>query len=259
MYTRALNVLRNALRTQPLHDETLASARMLVLYEFLESTSEDPSAWETHLSGIARLLEVRGRPESMLAKAVFEDVRHSLMVKAIMRRERSPFCEQKWLWEEEGVQRLWNCGFQLAAILEASERHENVVNDCVDMYRELERLEHQDTDLLHLWSMQLLLLTLLEKMGGLRLGDKEVLARKMMSTLHADMEKSNFQSVKLLCPINTLLWHYRHARKEFQEVITLKRRLSDNGFALARDINKGDLPVVNVLRDDRGLTDKSEH
>jgi Fungal specific transcription factor domain len=258
IYSQALGALQSTLQKQPLHDETLASARTLVLYEFLESTSESPSAWETHLSGIARLIEVRGRPQSTLAKAIFEDVRYLLMVKALMRRERSPFCEQEWLSEEMGVQQLWNCGFQFAAILEALERHEDMMGECVSMYRRLEELENQDTDLLHLWAMRLLLLHLMEKLGNGQLDDKEVVAGKMMDALSVDMEVSNFQLGRLLYPINTLLWHFRHSRKEFDEVLTLKQQLSDKGFRLARDLNKGGFPIVKVLQDDHGLTDRSK-
>lgn len=44
MYGEALSTLQKTLHGQAFHDETLASARALVLYEFLESTSENPNA-----------------------------------------------------------------------------------------------------------------------------------------------------------------------------------------------------------------------
>lgn len=245
LYSEALSTLQKTLHGQPLHDETLASARALVLYEFLESTSESPSAWETHLSGLSRLLEVRGKPQSVLGKAVFANVRYALMCKALMRREKSPFSEGEWLLEEQSEQ-LWNCGFQIAAMMAASERGEDVRKNCVELYQ---RVEVADGDLLHVWAFHLLLLLMMKKFGLPALGDQEEVARSMLKMLRENLTgEGPFRVVRTILPINTLTLFYRN-RPEFQECLTLKQAVTDRGYLFARDVNKGKLPVVNVLQD----------
>lgn len=83
VYSQALIHLQSALYDSQLawNDETLVSVRALVLYEVFETTSDDPSAWQNHLTGMTRLMELRGphKHRSPMARAVFEDVRYALV------------------------------------------------------------------------------------------------------------------------------------------------------------------------------------
>lgn len=82
-YGQALRLVQIALSDVALvwHDETLVSIRALILYELYEATSDDPTAWFNHLSGMMFLLQFRGpsRHCSPMAKAVLEDVRYALV------------------------------------------------------------------------------------------------------------------------------------------------------------------------------------
>ena len=247
-YSEALSTLQKTLHGQPFHDETLTSARALVLYEFLESTSENPTAWETHLSGLERLLVVRGKPETLLGKAVFADVRYTLMCKALMRREKSPFSEGEWLLDEEGEQ-IWNCGFQIAAMLAASERGEDVRKDCIELYG---RVDETEGEVLHRWAFQLLLLMMMERFSMSLLGDKEEVAKSMLEMLRENiMGEGEFRPARTLLPVNSLVWFYRN-RPEFDECLKLKQEMARRGYLFARDVNKGELAVVKALQDGDG-------
>ena len=254
LYSEALLTLQKTLHAQPYHDETLASARALVVYEFLESTSENPNAWETHLSGLARLLEVRGKPRSAIAKAVFSDVRFPLMCKALMRREKSPFSEDGWLVEEKSEQ-VSNCGFQVAAMMADSEGGEDVREDCVKLYRQAEQLG--DVDAIHRGAFQLILLLMLGRFGVAPLGDSEKIARDMLRLLRENIgEAGLYRPARTMLPVNTLIWFYRR-RPEIEECLRLKQVLTDRGYLFARDVNKGKLAVANVLQDDDGRSEES--
>ncbi len=253
LYGEALSTLQKTLRGQPFHDETLASARALVLYEFLESTSENPNAWETHLSGLARLMEVRGKPQSAMAKAVFADVRYPLMAKALMRGEMSPFSEEGWLLDEK-CEQLWNYGFQIAAIMAASEKEEDVRKDLVELYQQVEKA--QDPATIYRGTFQLLLLLMMERFGLPPLGNQELVARGILRTLKRDIGgKEGFRPARMMLPVNTLIWFYRR-RPEIEQCLRLKQALSDSGYLFARDVNKGRLAVVNGLQDGDAQSDR---
>ena len=200
LYSEALHTLQKTLHAEPFHDETLASARCLVLYEFLESTSGNPNAWETHLSGLERLLQFRGKRETMLARKVFEDCRYPLMCKAIMRREKSPFSEPEWLLEGD-EQQIWNYGFELAALLAAVEKGEDTRDWCVRLYEKLDALKVGD--LLHRLSLKLYLMLMMEKMGIER-GDKEVVPGEALAAVE-EVLKGNFAPQRTLLPVNPLI------------------------------------------------------
>lgn len=254
LYSEALLTLQKTLHAQPYHDETLASARALVVYEFLESTSENPNAWETHLSGLARLLEVRGKPQSAIAKAVFSDVRFPLMCKALMRREKSAFSDEGWLMEEESEQ-VSNCGFQIAAMMADSERGEDVREDCIKLYRKAEELGKADA--IHRGSFQLMLLLMMGRFGVSPMGDPEEIARSMLKLLRENIGGGGgYRPARTMLPVNTLIWFYRR-RPEMEECLRLKQMLTDRGYLFARDVNKGKLAVVNVLQDADGRSHES--
>ena len=242
LYSEALSTLQKTLHKKPFHDETLASARCLVLYEYLESTSGNPNAWETHLSGLERLLLFRGRGETVLARKVFEDCRYPLMCKAIMRRERSPFCEKEWLLDDDG-QLIWNYGFEMAALLSASENGEDVREWCRNLYVKLEDLKVGDV--IHRWCFKLYLLMLMEKIGEQR-GDQEGIAQQIFDAMKEVM-MGDFWPQRALMPVNMLVWFYR-GRERFKECLQMKQRTSDRGTLFARDVNKCDLPVVKIVR-----------
>lgn len=83
VYSECLVLVQKALYNPDLmyHDETLASIRAMALYELFEATSNNPAAWQNHLSGISHLIELRGpsRSRSPLARAVLTDVRYALV------------------------------------------------------------------------------------------------------------------------------------------------------------------------------------
>jgi hypothetical protein len=126
-YILALTSLQQTLLDPRLvqQDETLAAVRTLIFYEFLESTSDDPTAWYNHLDGIAKLIELRG-PEvrqSPLGAAVFDELQYIFMAKAIMKRESTMFADPRWNHTSDtdstGTdQAMCKLGFGLAAILE---------------------------------------------------------------------------------------------------------------------------------------------
>jgi Fungal specific transcription factor domain len=243
MYSEALGTLQKTLGLRPSLNETLASARCLVFYEFLESTSESPNAWETHLSGIEKLLQFRGRPKSILAEKVFEDCRYPLMCKAIMRRERSPFSKKEWLVEGRD---LCNCGFRIAAMLAASERGEDVREQCVELYGEVKGLE----DDMHRWAFEVMLLLVMERFGLPAHADQEKVAGCMLDLLRRNiMGDEEFRPGRTLFPLNLLIWYYRHRRQEKEECLRLKSQLTGRGYLFTRDINKGRLLLPSVLRD----------
>ena len=129
LYSEASLTLQKTLHPRPYYDETLASARASLVYEFLELTSENPNAWET-----PRLLEVREEPQSAIAEAVFSNVRFPLMCKPLKLREKSSFSDKGWLMEAES-QQVSNYGFQTAAMMADSERGVDVREDYIKLYR----------------------------------------------------------------------------------------------------------------------------
>ncbi|KAJ9604067.1 hypothetical protein H2200_011590 [Cladophialophora chaetospira] len=134
-YGTALRLLRDALYDRVLtwNDETLASVRALVLYEFFESNSDNPTAWYRHLDGITSLasspMEARGpeRTSSSISRSVLEDIRYALMLKDVMLRKRSAFGRDDWIdlpWcgrAKPIEQQVYDQGFRIAAILERSD------------------------------------------------------------------------------------------------------------------------------------------
>jgi hypothetical protein len=126
-YILALTSLQQALLDPVLvqENQTLAAVRTLIFYEFLESTTEDPTAWYNHLDGIARLIELRGPAvrESPLGAAIFDELQYIFMAKAIMKRESTMFSDPRWNHTSDATstdadQAMCKLGFGLAAILE---------------------------------------------------------------------------------------------------------------------------------------------
>lgn len=82
-YSEGLTLVQRALYGDALmwHDETLAAIRAMSLYELFESTSGDPTSWQTHLAGITRLIELRGldRHGSRISRAILIDVRYAVV------------------------------------------------------------------------------------------------------------------------------------------------------------------------------------
>lgn len=160
VYAYAVASLRKALNDKWMDDDVLVTVRAMVLYENMESTSEDSSAWYMHLAGLSDLLLARGshRHRTGLGKIVFEDVRYSLMLKAVMTQESSVFGSTEWKtepWEEKKSteQVLLDHGFDIAANLERAERLREalpskdslehaleVVDDCGRVFDKLDAL-----------------------------------------------------------------------------------------------------------------------
>ena len=201
VYAHAVASLRKALNDKWIDDDVLATVRAMVLYENMESTSEDLSAWYMHLAGLSDLLLARGshRHRTGLGKLVFEDVRYSLMLKAVMKQESSVFGNTEWKtapWQEKKSteQVLIDYGFDIASILERAERLRKappskdslghalqVTDDCERVFDELDALHevyflvepvHQwdaiEWRLLKstMWAFQLSLIELIKPISG---------------------------------------------------------------------------------------------
>lgn len=82
-YGLALKSLQAALYHPQLmlEDATLGAARILMLYEYFESSSNDPSAWMQHLEGFCLLVKTRGpeRHRSTFSRALLEDARDAIV------------------------------------------------------------------------------------------------------------------------------------------------------------------------------------
>ena len=248
-YSAALGTLQRALETQPFHDETLASARALVLYEFLESTSESPNAWETHLGGLEKLLIATGKPTSTLGKAVFVSLRYPLMCRLLMRRERSVLSQDEWLMEGKEEQ-MWNYGFKIAAMMQDAEQGKDVRQMCVELYKEVDGLEETDSNyVMHQRTFRLSLLMMMERFGVPPMGDQETEARACLEQLqYKIMGGGTFHPSRTLLPVNFLAWYYRH-RPEGELCTRMKDTMTKGGYLLVRDINVGEIPVATMLRD----------
>lgn len=83
IYGEALRSLQNALYDPKLRldEQTLVAARTMILYEFFESTSNNPASWKKHLNGVAILVKSRGSENytTEIARSALEDVRDSMV------------------------------------------------------------------------------------------------------------------------------------------------------------------------------------
>ncbi|KIV82293.1 hypothetical protein PV11_04414 [Exophiala sideris] len=103
VYGQALQAIQQALYDPhwTRHDETLAAARCMVLYESFESTSESMTSWFNHIGGVARIIQLRG-PRSHrkpLQRTILESMRYNAMIACMMRRQDSFFAQHQWLTE----------------------------------------------------------------------------------------------------------------------------------------------------------------
>ncbi|KIX92730.1 uncharacterized protein Z520_11582 [Fonsecaea multimorphosa CBS 102226] len=132
IYGQTLRLMQSALydSTLVLHDETLAAARCMVLYEAFESTSEDMDAWQSHIMGIARIIQLRGpgRHRDPLSKSILESMRYNAMIVCLARRESSFFSNPDWLlqpWADDTPkdieQRIYDYGFTLSNLIQMGE------------------------------------------------------------------------------------------------------------------------------------------
>ncbi|EXJ66468.1 uncharacterized protein A1O5_10620 [Cladophialophora psammophila CBS 110553] len=131
IYGQTLRLMQNALYDPQLmrHDEILAAARCLVLYEAFESTSEDMAAWQSHIIGIARMIEIRGpeRHRDPLPKSILESIRYNAMIVCLTRKAPSFFGYPNWLtqpWADTPKdldQRLYDYGFALSDLIQRGE------------------------------------------------------------------------------------------------------------------------------------------
>ena len=137
IYGQTLRLMQNALYDPRLmqDDNTLAAARCMVLYESFESTSEDMAAWQNHIHGIARMIEMRGphRHRDPLSKSILESMRYNMMIVCLMRRESSFLGSQDWLttpWVDTTKdldQRLYDYGFALSNMMQSSEEMSRIM------------------------------------------------------------------------------------------------------------------------------------
>lgn len=103
VYGQALRLMQQALYDPILmrHEETLAAARCMILYEAFEATSENMTSWFNHIQGIARILELRGPRchHSPLTQTILESTRYYVMIVGMMQRRPSFLGRAEWLTE----------------------------------------------------------------------------------------------------------------------------------------------------------------
>lgn len=104
------------------HEDTLAAARCMLLYEHFESTSDNTTSWFNHIIGISRIVEIRG-PRShrtALTQSLLESMRYSAMIMSLMERDQSAFGKPAWLTEpwvdghKSLEQRIIDYGFHIS-------------------------------------------------------------------------------------------------------------------------------------------------
>ncbi|KAH0837397.1 hypothetical protein FOPE_05043 [Fonsecaea pedrosoi] len=131
LYCQALRSMQTALYDPQLmrSDDTLAAARCMVLYESFESTSGDMGAWQNHIKGIARIIQLRG-PKchcDPLPKSILESMRYNAMVVCLTTKESSFLGGSDWPmqpWTEtpkDFEQQLYDYGFTLANLFRRGE------------------------------------------------------------------------------------------------------------------------------------------
>ncbi|KAK4943483.1 hypothetical protein LTR10_016974 [Elasticomyces elasticus] len=131
VYGKALKAMQQALYDPhwSRHEETLAAARCMVLYESFESTSESMTSWFNHIGGVARIIEVRGprTHRKPLQRTILESMRYNAMIACMMRRQNSFFAQHQWLtepWMDDTKsleQRYVDQGFVLSSMYEKSD------------------------------------------------------------------------------------------------------------------------------------------
>ncbi|KIW30982.1 uncharacterized protein PV07_02667 [Cladophialophora immunda] len=151
IYGRVLRLTQNALYDPQLmrHDELLAAARCMVLYEAFESTSEDMAAWQSHIIGIARIMQLRGpdHHRDPLPKSILESMRYNAMIVCLVKRESSFFGNPDWLmqpWADTSKdldQRLYDYGFTLSNLFQRGEAAYHR-SDRTEILRILERIRN---------------------------------------------------------------------------------------------------------------------
>ena len=160
LYAQALRGLQKALYSTSVvfHDDLLAAIHVLLLYELFESTSNNRAAWHAHLTGISRLLKIRGpeRHRKPVARTIFEDLRYVLMLQPVLKREESVFGRPEWLAITSATakrsveQRTLDIGFEVASTMAkadrseahaASERLEELLDCYNSLYERLRSLE----------------------------------------------------------------------------------------------------------------------
>lgn len=131
VYGQALKSMQQALYDPHWmkHDETLAAARCMVLYESFESTSESMSSWMDHINGVARIIQLRGpkRHREPLQRTILESTRYNAMIASMARRQASFFAQPQWLtepWTDDTKnfeQRSVDQGFLLSSLFEKAD------------------------------------------------------------------------------------------------------------------------------------------
>lgn len=131
LYTGSLRLLQHALSHPSLavHEDILATAGLMILYELFDATSQTPAGWHNHLSGFSRLLQHRGpeRHRSARSRAVLEHGRHLLMMQSLLCRHASPLSQPEWLLDPwQGVaksieQQVFDHGLNLGYLFERAD------------------------------------------------------------------------------------------------------------------------------------------
>ncbi|OAP64262.1 hypothetical protein AYL99_00234 [Fonsecaea erecta] len=162
IYGQALRLMQSALYSPELmlNDEILAAARCMVLYEAFESTSGDMAAWQNHIMGIGRIIQLRGptRHRGPLSNSILESMRYSAMIVSLTRRESSFFGNPDWVmqpWRDTSKdvhQRLYDYGFTLSNLFhmgETAHQHSGgaeflrILEQIRDSYRGMEMLHEE--------------------------------------------------------------------------------------------------------------------
>ncbi|KAI9704695.1 MAG: hypothetical protein M1820_005443 [Bogoriella megaspora] len=136
-YGRALRELQRSLYdpNAMYNDTTLAAARCLVTFELFESTSSSMRSWNSHESGTARLVQMRGPHayQSELGARLFESVRFTSMIQSIQYRKRHFLASEEWCTVpfpngKDHRQNLYDIGLQIGCVAEDVDRLRDTSN-----------------------------------------------------------------------------------------------------------------------------------
>ena len=162
-YLQSLSLTQTALSRQAdaISDDILATTCVMVFYELTDSTSQRSDSWLEHVSGLGKLICLRG-PESFsrpLSRAIFEQMRLIFMLQHLMKRTSCIFGRSDWLelpWR--GVtkameQQVFDQGLRLTTLLERSDSTstgeclpldiESLFQSCIDVYDILSLMDTQ--------------------------------------------------------------------------------------------------------------------
>ncbi|KAL9125744.1 MAG: hypothetical protein Q9217_005091 [Psora testacea] len=130
-YGIALTHLQKALydKTLAWQDETLAAAYCLSIYELFEATDGSIKGWNSHVSGVGHLIQLRGPNHycTPLARAVLHSFSSASMIQSVQFRKKAFLDSQEWRskpWKHNAkdiYQRLLEYGFEFGTLSEEAD------------------------------------------------------------------------------------------------------------------------------------------